>query len=349
MAIDATIKSLKEAFTFVNIVSILFQTILFVGNFLGLLYLFEGNIAFSIAGSLLLTILYFFLIQLLVDNKELMFRNKFKHATSLFWLFYLGLAIASGALLTHFINVEFNVKQEVQNSAYKKLAVVSKSVDKYDSLSNLIVLNYEADLKGKLDKYKIDGSQDQLDTLIESPYLINKKSLLNRANIDVDKMANAILNPIHLRRENNWKHLDSTIKTMNVEYESVFKNWKRLDLMQTYSNLNEYVDKSLQVINKMIGELPTPAPAITASYDKTDLPLSSPSALNKIYKPDYMVPFLVILIIHAFLLITFYYKQIRVYPGGWGQKPSRNDAEPRGEDRTEGGRTRGNGSGTINI
>lgn len=347
-------RSIKDRFLFVDIVSILFQIILFVGNFLGLLYLFEGNVPFSIAGSLLLTVLYFFLIQLLVDSKELMFKNKFKHATSLFWLFYLGLAIVSGFLLSHFINIEFNVKSEIQKSAYQKLAVVSNSVEKFDDLSKGVIVDYENEVKEKLEKYKEQNNQDQLIELTRPPYNFDKNSLINVDNINVSKLVNAHLTPIYEKIENNLKYLKSSVKKTNLNYESVFKNWKRLDLMQTYSNLNGYVDKSVQAINKMIEGLPLKAALITPKYDKSALPLSSPSALNKKYKPSYTLPVVVILIIHFFLILPFYTKEVRTYVKTKPRTPKRdntednmrkgNENEPK--NRPAGG---GNSGGTIEL
>jgi len=303
----------KGRFLFVDVVSILFQMILFVGNFLGLLYLLEGNIPFSIAGSLLLTVIYFFLIQLLVDSKELMFKNRFLHATSLFWLFYLGLAVVSGSLLSHFINVEFNVKSEIQSSAYQKLEVVSKLVTKYDSISTVAVEDYENNLKIKLEEFVRIGNQNLKDDLVNPPYNLKIESLANRNNINTSRIVNAQLEFLHLIIERNVTYLDSNVRSMNIKYENVFKNWERLDLMDTYANLNDYVDKNIVLINEMIQALPVETEKLAPAYDKSALPLSSPSELNKQYKPNYTIPIIVILIIHFFLILPFYVKEVRTY------------------------------------
>lgn len=313
----------QSRYLFIDVISIIFQVILFIGNFLGLMYILEGNLALSFVGSALITILYFFLIQLLVDNKELMYKNKFKHATSSFWLFYVGLALISGYLLTHFINVEYNVKTEIQDSAYDKIRVVSNSIIQYKNISNEALEEYTNLFKEKVDRYKTTGNRFYYDELINPPFKLDPKSLANPGYLDVNKLIDAQLSPIQAKIENNLKLIDSVFRKNNNSYENVFANWKRLEIMQTYSNLNDYVLKSTNTINEKIQELPINNNPIAFEFDRSSLPLSSPSLLNKTYKPDYFTPLIILLIIHFFLILPFIGKQIRVY-----QNTSRNDLLP---------------------
>jgi hypothetical protein len=299
-------------FHFVEIVSTLFQIILFVGNFLGFLYLFEGNIAFSIAGSILISILYFFLIQLLVDNKEIMYKNKFLHATSMFWGFYIGLAFFSGYLLTHYINIEFNAKKAIQQSAYEKIDVVSKAIDIYKKRSSSVLVDYEMSFKTNLNNYKFNNDLNSYNILVGPLHNINPISIKNK-NFSIDKIVAEQLSPMQFKIETNLHILDSVFKTNNQKYETVFKNWRRLSLMQTYVNLNDYVEKSTNIINEKIKELPLNNNPVKFSFNKNTLALSSPSLMRKQFDGNIILPFILIVIIHFFLILPFVTQKVRIY------------------------------------
>ena len=51
---------------------------------------------------------------------------------------------------------------------------------------------------------------------------------------------------------------------------------------------------------------------------KKQLPLNNPLELNKMYKPDFMIPALVILFIHLFILIPFF--NFKIIDGGGSLK-----------------------------
>jgi hypothetical protein len=93
----------------------------------------------------------------------------------------------------------------------------------------------------------------------------------------------------------------------------VFDNWKRLSLVASYTKLNQYVGENLALINTKIAELPLDKTPILISFDKTQIPLNSPSKLNKLYPPKIALPFIIILIIHLFILIPFFTEKIRTY------------------------------------
>lgn len=320
----------NNRFLFVDIVSTLFQIILFVGNFLGFLYIFDGNIAFSITGAALLSILYFFLIQLLVDNKELMLKNKFKHGSSLFWVFYLVLAFCSFYLFKHFINVEYNAKQIVQQTAQKKLDVVTEAIGIYDERASKALAQYETEFKRNLEQWSSHGDYNAQKALLEAPFHI-EKTAINGRGFDVAKLIESHLTPIQLRIETSINQLDSVFNENNKKYISVFSNWKRLSVVQTYVNLNQYVEKSTTRINDMIKSLPYDNEPVVFEYDKKNIPLSNPSALAKMYPPNVIIPFIAIVIIHFFLLIPFISQQVRVYKSpssaSAGVKPTRRKSK----------------------
>ena len=60
----------QQKFLFVDIISSFFLLLILIGNFMGLLYITEGNLALSLLGSLVLVVCYYFAVEQLKKNKE---------------------------------------------------------------------------------------------------------------------------------------------------------------------------------------------------------------------------------------------------------------------------------------
>ncbi|MGV0978828.1 MULTISPECIES: hypothetical protein [Weeksellaceae] len=303
----------QQNFLFVDIVSSIFLLILFIANFLGLLYILQGNIIFSALASTLIIICYYFLVQLLAKNKELMFKNKFIHSSSVLWLFYIGLFFVSFVLMSHFVNVEFNAKKQIQDDALSKLTIVDSATTIYKDRSKKVIEDFENDLKTKLKSYKNTGSNSTLNELTSKPYSIDAKVLSDRTYLNVDQIANAKLAPIIKNIEANAVNFDSITKNNTEKYKSTFTNWKRLSLVGTYSTLNDYVDQSINLINEKIAQFPIDNSPIIINYNKENLPLGTPSEFNKKFTPNYILPIIVVLLINGFILIPFFTEKVRSY------------------------------------
>jgi hypothetical protein len=96
-----------------------------------------------------------------------------------------------------------------------------------------------------------------------------------------------------------------------------------LSIVATYSKLNQYVDNNIRSINSKIAELPLNKTEIEVDFDRTQLPLNSPSKLNAIpeYKPNYLIPTILIILTHLFILIPFFTWRIVDYVKSNGNDP----------------------------
>lgn len=310
----------QQNFLFVDIVSSIFLLLLLIGNFMGLLYITEGNLVISMLISIFLVVCYFFVVQLLKKNKEVMIRKKFLHPSLLFWAFFLILGYASFNLMSHFINVEFNCKDKIIAEATSKIKLVDSLSSTYKRRSRDDIQNFEAQLKTKLLAYR-ETKNSKLRSILRNqlvlePFRVATSVLNNPDFINVDEVANATMTPYQLNINKNNKNIEETIRLNSKKYQSVFDNWKRLSLMKTYSVLNDYVDQSSKLINSKIGELPIDKTPITISYNKKLLPLNNPSKLNKLFPPDYTLPLIIIAIVHLFILIPFFSHKVRGYKNG---------------------------------
>ena len=296
----------QQNFLFVDIISSIFLLLILIGNFMGLLYILDGNYVPSLLGSMFLVVCYFFVVQLLKKNKELMYKKNFLHPSSIFWIFFLLLGFVSFNLMSHFINVEFNCKDQIKKEATTKIRLVDSIAKEYKKRARQDIQNFESELKTNLANYKISKSNTLRNKLGLAPYNVESSVLNNPDYIDINQVANAKVNPYQIKIGNNIKNIDKTISLNNKNYQSVFDNWKRLSIVATYTKLNQYVDNNIQSINSKIAELPLNKTEIKVDFDKKQLQLNSPSKLNLDYKPNYLIPTIVIILTHLFILIPFF-------------------------------------------
>lgn len=269
----------QENYNFVDIVSGVFLLILFFSNFLALLYITEGNMAFSGLISFFIAALYYFTVELMRKNKEALIRQGFKHFSLLFIGFFLLLSLVSFILMSHFLNVEFNAKQKVQQEAKNKLQLVTDFVAKYEQRSKTDLDDYES-------KLALEGKPQ---------YMII-----------------ASVKPYQLKVANSKKYLDNELTKNNEKFNKVFQNWKRLSIMKTYTNLNEYVIQSKDLVNKKLAELPVDQSNIQLSnIPNNSLPLNNPFQLNKIYPPNYGLTIGLLLFLHIGILLSFFLSKTR--------------------------------------
>ena len=317
----------QHNFLFVDIVSSIFLLVMLIGNFMGLLYITEGNLVISILASMFLVVCYYFVVQLMKKNKEQMIRNKFIHHSLLFGAFFLILGFISFYLMSHSINIEYNCKEQIKKEATAKIKLVDTLVAEYKKRSKTDILNFEAQLKTKLTSYKSSRSINTKNELLQEPYKVDASILASSAYINVNQVAGAKVTPCFLKIQKNINNMDTTIILNSKKYQSVFDNWKRLSLVATYSKLNQYVDENLVLINTKIADLPIDKTPIIISYNKNFIPLNSPSKLNKLYPPKVALPFFIIIITHLFILIPFLTYNVRVYNSNTTEKKQKTTIE----------------------
>lgn len=301
----------QENFLFVDVVSSIFLLLLMIGNFMGLLYITSGNYAISLLISLFIVVCYYFIIQILKKNKEIMVNKKYATPASLFFIVFFVFGFVSFVLMTHTLNIEFNFKKKIQEEANQKIEKVKQLADAYSTRANNDLLNFEGNLTQKLNAYKVSKSNILRNELSIEPYKIDEQILVAPSFIDAGTLVDSKLQPYKLKVENNKKNIDITIVKSTASYKHGFDNWDRLSLMNNYKGLNEFVQKSYDFVNAKIAELPLDKEPLVLNLSDKQLPLNSPLELNKMYKPDFLMPALIIFFIHLFILIPFFTYKVR--------------------------------------
>jgi Ca2+/Na+ antiporter len=323
----------QQNFLFVDIVSSIFLLVILIGNFMGLLYITEGNLVVSMLGSLFLVICYFFVVQLLKKNKEEMYKKKFVHPSLLFWVFFILLGFVSFNLMAHFINVEYNCKQEIKKEANAKINIVDSIAGVYKKRAKEDIQNFEVKIDSALNEYTRTKKSDLRNILRSAPYNIDASVLdSNPKYINIKEIVNAKTAPYQIKIDENIKNIDSTVNLNSKKYQSVFNNWKRLSLVATYSLLNQYVEDNVKLINSKLAELPINKTPITVTFNSNQLPLNSPSKLKNRFPPDLALPLILIILIHLFILIPFLAHKVRGYgsSSSSGKKTDKSDNKQTG-------------------
>lgn len=299
-------------YKFVDIVSLLFLLVLLFSNFLAFLYITKGNFVFSFIISFFIAILYFFIVQKMRDNKEAMVRQNYKHSSIIFIVFFTVLSFVSFISMSHFLNVEFKAKTQIQNETKQKIQLLEDLVATYNTRSKEDIQNYESNLSTLLSQYKKNPNKKLRDSLEESPYNFSNTLLNNRSEINIPEVIKAVITPLQTKVDGNKKYLKDNISENNEKFAKVFQNWQRLSVMNTYSNLNSYMDENVKRVNEKLAELPLNKEPIQVKFNTNQLPLDSPTQLAKIYKPNYTFTFIIILLIHLGILLAFILDKTRV-------------------------------------
>lgn len=266
----------QENYTFVDIVSGVFLLVLFFSNFLALLYITEGIMVFSGLISFFIAVLYYFTVELMRKNKEALIRQGFKHFSLLFIGFFLLLSLVSFILMSHFLNVEFNAKEKVQQEAQQKLQLVSNFVAEYDRRSKTDLEDYGSSLN------------EPQNIVLAKVGIYDKKVAASK------------------------KYLEEQLTKNNEKFNKVFQNWQRMSVMKTYTNLNEYIKQSKEIVDKKLAELPVnKEPIKLFPLPENTLPLNNPFQLNDKYPPNYGLTIGVLLFLHLGILLSYFLTKTR--------------------------------------
>ena len=267
----------QNQFLFVEIISALFLLIIFFGNFLGLLFISDGNTLISLAVSLILIVCYYFLVQQLTNKKEVTMNAKFPHFSHLLWIGFLLLGIITFFLTAHFVNIEYNAKQAIQSEVNYKLSLVESFPEQYEKRAKKDMQNYQV----------------QIQSTSSQP------------------IALARVAPMQIVVDQNLLKLKKNIDAENTKFKYVFENWKWFSLMSNYNKIDAYVDSNIVQVNQKLMLLPLDKSALSnIRFSKSILPLNNPLELNKQFHPNQTLPLAIVLISHLFILIPFFAKPI---------------------------------------
>lgn len=301
----------QERFTFVDVVSLIFLFLLFVGNFIGLLFLSSNLwIAAGVGGMIFLS--YYGIIRLLKRNKQILVSKHYKTPLSMLFVGFLLLAVVSGVLTSHAVNIQFNTKEQVQAEVRGKVAMVAEFFTIYQKSADTSLWKYEGLLERKLNSYKKKPTQALKKEILAMPYM-NASDLDDIKRTNVKEIVEIKVGEHTRGEQRDEAEINQLINQANL-YRENFRKWNWLVIATDYKELNQFIQQSYDRVVVLCSQLPYPPKKIPAlEMDTTHLPLDSFSELNKRYTPNYLLIVGGFLLIHFFVLIPYILEKVRVY------------------------------------
>lgn len=302
----------QENFTFVDVVSLIFLLLLFVGNFVGALFLFS-NLWVAVGIGLLIFLGYYGIIRLLKRNKQTLVSKHYKTPLSVLFVGFLLLALASGVLTAHTINIQTNVKEKVQAEAQEKIAQVADLFAIYRDAEEASMQQYHGQLERLLKAYKKKPNHGLEDQLLAPPYEIDEQTLADIKHNSIKDIIASRKGAYELKIREHFDQLNQ-IMAKDRAYAENFKHWNWFKVATDYQELNQFVQQSYDEVGQMLAALPFPAEApLSLEMDNTRLPLDSFTELNEQYSPNYLLIVGVFVVIHFFILIPYFLYKVRAY------------------------------------
>ena len=302
----------QEHIAFVDIVSVIFLLILFIGNFFGIIYLSDGNMPISIVFSALIIVIYYAIIQALKKKKQIMVSKNYKTIHIAYFFFFIVFGAISSVFLTHFINIESNVKPQVQNEVNEKLSKVEAISTLYEERANTNLQNFEGELSNKLRNYLKNKSSETKDSLAVYPYNIDSQTLETIGVGDIESTMKHRLSTFRKTVSDDLEELNTIVEEANNRRKD-FEKWNRLNVATDYNTINKSTRDSYEVLNEKLEKLPFAEEKVVLELDEQQLPLNSFEALNKLFPPSWALPIIVVVVIHLFILIPFFLYKVRKY------------------------------------
>lgn len=304
----------QEQFAFVDIVSLIFLVILFIGNFFGIIYLSGGNLPISVVISALIIVFYYAIIQVLKKKKQVMVSKKYKTAQVAYFFIFIVFGAISAVFLTHFINIESNVKPKVQQEVNEKLGKVESINTLYEERAKANLQNFEGELSNKLRDYLKNHRTETKDSLAVYPYNIDNQTLETISASDIENTTKYRLSSFRKTVQNDLDELNSIVEEAKTRKKD-FEKWNRLNVATDYNTLNKFIKDSYDVLNSKLEKLPFVEEKVVLELNEQQLPLNSFTALNKLFPPSWGLPIIAVVIIHLFILIPFFLYKVRKYVG----------------------------------
>ena len=303
----------QERYTFVDVVSLIFLVILSFGNFVGSLYL-SSNILIAGMVALLLFLCYYAIIELLKRSKQTIVTKHYRTPLSILFVFFFVLAMVSAVFVSHAINVETNVKEQVQAEVQEKTDKVEALLPLYQRETENSIKNFDAQLSQKIRDYRAGKDSQLRRELLEPPYEVDGEMLDNPKTYLVGDIVVGKIEGIRRgTKEKDSLLINREIRIAKV-YKENFMNWNRRKVATDYKELNHFVQESYDKVNELLTTLPIP-PKEKLSLDigNEQLPLDNFLELNKRYPPNYLLIVGVFVIIHFFILIPYFLYKVRAY------------------------------------
>jgi len=300
-----------------------------IGTFLGLIY-WKGDeyLIIAISVSLFFTIVFFFIVDMLIKNKENIRKRKFSSLSIFLWFSFLIFSFLSSIIILHGLNVQFNAKSDIQKQTLNKLYLLEGMTSEYKKIVKLDCSTFANNLDKKLNEFILSGENNNeiYKELNSPPYNINKNQLsrINGENINrKNKIRNNYKNVQERKFNKEIDDVEFKVKKFLKNNMNSIKKWNILDINTIYYQLNIMLTNNKNQLTQAFDKYKTNKETnFEYQIPIENIPLNDPIKLWKLYNPHYL--FGIIAVFYLLLLSPFLihgdktrqYKGITIEPEG---------------------------------
>jgi hypothetical protein len=269
----------------------------------GLSYVTKGNEILSVAGAMGIILMLGAAVHLMIKSKS---NKENKGVTPLEWIsyvFYIVIAVGSFFIIRHFINVDYVLKDEIITASNNKLKQNEDMFKEY--------------------KKQVDATLDIIDTNLRNVMMksnAQKRDSFALNGVDPSKISNYTIERENIKASNEKRALEDFV-TLEQEFlifkqkkEQVLRNWQQFRLHRTLLEIDNEYDKSLATLQATFKAPEKNQAWNRFSFDYPTSPrqdnlIESPKALIKKFNPNILMPLLVILLAHFFILMPYLFME----------------------------------------
>jgi len=280
-----------------------------IGTFLGLIY-WKGDeyLIIAISVSMFFTIVFFFIVDMLIKNKENIRKRKLSSLSIFLWFSFLIFSFLSSIIILHGLNVQFNAKADIQKQTLSKLNLLEGMTTEYKKIVKLDCSTFANNLDKKLYEFILSDNNNKIYKELNSPpYNINKKQLskINGENINrKNKIRNNYKNVQERKFNKEIDDVEFKVKKFLKNNMNSIKKWNILDINTIYYQLDIMLTNNKSQLTETFNKHKTNEESnFNYQIPTESIPLNDPIELWKRYNPHYL--FGILSVFYLLLLSPF--------------------------------------------
>jgi len=233
--------------------------VIIAASFMGGLYIFNGNMLYSMPASLFFVVAMFYLVSYFMKEKAN--RKRKGYPVQFYYAFtaYILLSLVVSFFVLHCFNVEFIEKKEIQRIGLSKLSCLQSVYDDYQHKYQKFLKKHRVEMMQNITFLKTHSQSFQIQpviTILKSPpYNFSDQMILDF--IKADPLSASI--DINIRTlENMFKTSEMNLLSDKDVYfqikRNTFEGWNRLTLNSSILELNQKLGSDYLVLNRILSE-----------------------------------------------------------------------------------------------
>ena len=278
--------------------------------FIGTTYWTDGNIVISIPIAIIVSALFFILVNFFIKEKRNMSRGGYKPQTIILFFFYIILAIPASLISIHAINVELFEKDNIKQISKDRISGIYSLDEWYSSSKDSLLGAWEVDMNNHVSNYLMNGvKKNSAEAKLQGfPYLLpvdaltldNKNEILQMKIEDWSSTFEEGIGSLSLKKEK-----------IIFENTKALKNWNRFTINEKFNKLDDFVVEMKDKMEEVFSENRNELKFDLNPYVKEKTLLNQPIDLfSKHMNP---ISFALILVMQFLILLPYFLTKKIVY------------------------------------